>query len=153
MLEWIEANKEWAFSGIGITILGGITWIIWRLMHPRPSVRVALALTPAGRALTISFLNPTDREIIVGNFVLELHTGETMLLLVDELTGEVQQPRPVRAGDRRDFHFRAESLADCGRRAEEFKCAWVQTPVGGGYRSDTAALQRILSSLLRTAAA
>jgi hypothetical protein len=158
MWEWVEKNKEWIFSGAGLTLAGLLVWAgksaFHRLKRLRPHVKLNLAIATlrTGRsikALTISLLNPTDREIVVGNFVLELTTGETLYLPHDCYTGELQQKRIVKRCDEHSFHIGIDSLRNMGRTLSDFKCALVQTPAGSGYRSTRKELHRFLRNILK----
>jgi hypothetical protein len=160
MWDWVEKNKEWVFSGAGLTLAAFLIWagrsVFQRLRGPRPHVELNLALgaLPLGgsiRALTISLLNPTSHDVVIGNFVLELTNGETLYFLQDCFTGSVQGKNVVRPGDSCSFHIAISELRETGRMLGEFRCALVQTPVGPGYRSTRKQLHRFLRHILKEA--
>jgi hypothetical protein len=159
MWEWVENNKEWVFSGGGLTLLAFLIWagrsVFQRLNNPRPQVKLNLATLVVGlrvgnsRALTISLLNPTDYDVVIGNFVLELANGETIYFPVDYFTGELQRKNVVKPGDSCAFHIGIADLRQTGRRLADFRCALVQTPAGPGYRSTRHELHRFLRHILK----
>lgn len=34
ILDWLDKNKEWLFSGVGVALLGYVGTLIWRRFHP-----------------------------------------------------------------------------------------------------------------------
>jgi hypothetical protein len=158
MLEWIEKNRDWVLSGVGLTLVAFLIWagrsVFHRLKGPRPQVKLNLAIgIGAGidnsRALTISLVNPTDHEVVIGNFVLELTSRETMFFPTDYITGQLQSKQVVKPGDSCAFHIGIPELRQTGRHFSEFKCALVQTPAGPGYRSTRHELHRFLRHILK----
>lgn len=46
IIEWITKNKEWLFSGLGITVLVGLGRLLWIRFKPRESFSQSPALPP-----------------------------------------------------------------------------------------------------------
>jgi hypothetical protein len=161
MWEWVEKNKEWVFSGAGLTLVAFLIWagrtVLQRLKRPCPLVKLNLAIGVGPginkmHALTISLLNPTDHDVVVGNFVLELTSGKTMFFPSDYFTGNLQRKNVVKPGDSCEFHIGIPNLQESGYRLADFRCALVQTPAGSGYRSTRQDLYRFLCHILNETA-
>ena len=156
MFQWIGQNKEWIFSGGGISIILLVVWALRRVFRgnsePEPVVDVTMGMARFGNNLIdflgIEFKNKSNRDIIVGNFVLEMWSGETMFTTHDEITGQPQQKWTVRRGDSFTFHIPVAMLAKAGRTIAEYKCALVTDALGNKYRSDSKKLTRTIASLL-----
>ena len=155
-MQWIIQNKEWMFSGGGISIALVVIWASRRIFRgyfePKPVVEVTMGMAQTSSNLTdflgIEFLNKSNRDVVINSFSLELWSGETMITTHDEITGEPQQKRVVRQGDSFSFHIPVAMLAKAGRKISEFKCALVTDALGNKHRSDSKKLTRTITRLL-----
>jgi hypothetical protein len=159
MWTWVETNKEWVFSGAGLTAGALLIWAgrsFWgRLTAPRPRVQVQMAMMafPGGGyadGIAINFVNPTECDVVIGDFLLELTSGENLYVVQDSFTGARQQKRTVKAGDQHTFCVGASELAESGRRISDFRCAVVKTPAGLCFRSSSRELHNAILQLARS---
>jgi hypothetical protein len=158
MWEWVQENSEWVFSGVGISLACLLIWaarsLFQRLGGAKPYVTLNLAIgaLPFGgtvKALTISLVNPTKQDVVIGNFLLEFTSRETMYFQYDSFTGVPQGRNVVRPGDSCSFHIDIAVLRETGLKPDDFQCALVQTPTGPGFRTSRKELHRFLQNILR----
>jgi hypothetical protein len=156
MWEWIDKNKEWIFSGVGLTLLAllGRKVLSW-FYTEGPQVRVAAAVAAGPHTGPVDFVaitiqNRTKNVLHLGNVFLELSTGEQFMPTLDPLTGAGQERRQIQAGDSFTFHIPAAHILESGLPMEAFRCAAVRDGVGGVYRSSSRELRKILQAIYRT---
>jgi hypothetical protein len=165
LTDWLVRNKEWFFSGIGITVglfilfmLRSIIGSVWSWIFSREKppvvVRVVCALAELPGQGYQDFLcivaeNHSDREVILGNFML-ITKESRHFIPFDRLTGEQQHRRTLRAGDSVWFHISADDLEKAQFPAKAYTSASIETPIGKEYRCDRKQLQKVVSSLLNT---
>ena len=60
MSGWLWSNREWVFSGIGVFVLGGVVWIVRRVLSRASATKVQTQRSghgstniQAGRDITI----------------------------------------------------------------------------------------------------
>jgi len=61
-LKWIWQNKEWLFSGVGVSFILAFAGLAYRAIHRR-KIPAALAASPVRSAEPTRFTKPTPREI------------------------------------------------------------------------------------------
>jgi hypothetical protein len=153
VLELLDKNKEWIFSGAGITLLAIFLWscrkAFGRFFEKGPAVHVSGAVTSAPLMGTAHFAaitveNRTGGVLFVANFFLELDSGEQYLPLVDPLTGRGQMKTRVEAGDSLVFHIPASDIISSGLPLQAFRRAAVRDSLGRVYRSSRRELHRVL---------
>ncbi len=154
MLEFLDKNKEWIFSGVGITLATVLVLLaikaVKSFMRRGPTVRVAAAMAQTGMGgvadfLSITVQNTTDKVFRFGNIFLELDTREQFMPRVDPLTGERQGVRRVlEPGDSFSFHIPVSDLVETNLPISRFRCAAVRDALGHVYRSSPAELRRVL---------
>ena len=158
MLELVDKNKEWIFSGVGITVLALIvlfsrkvfTWLV--LEGPRVGTSIALTGTPIRgliKFLSIIVENHTEKPLYIDNIFLELDTGEQFVPRFDPLTGEGQIRRQIMPGSSFTFHIAASDIVGSGLPQDCFRCAAVRDAVGRVYRSSGRRLQKVLRAICR----
>lgn len=158
MLEFLDKNKEWIFSGVGITVLALIVFfgrkaLTWFASEgPRVGVSIALTGTPLTgmiKLLSIIVENHTDKPLYIDNVFLELDTREQFMPTFDPLTGEGQIRRPLMPGSSFIFHISPSDIVGSGVPLARFRCAAVRDAVNRVYRSSGRALQKVLRVVCR----
>ena len=159
MLDFLDRNKEWIFSGIGITVLGLLVFlgrkVLSSLSGNKPTIKVTAAIAGGGTMtapvdfLVISVQNRTDRMLYLGNIFLELVTREQFMPTLDRLTRQGQQNRQLQPGASFSFHILASDIIGSGIPLDAFKCAAVRDAVDRVYRSSQAELQKVLNLIAR----
>jgi hypothetical protein len=156
MLEFLDKNKEWIFSGVGLTVVA-LTALFARkmfgLFRPQgPTVRVSGAvagtpLTGMFRLLSINVENRTEKTLYLDNIFLEMDTREQFMPMRDPLTGQGQARRELMPGSSFSFHIPASDILESGVPLEDFRCAAVRDAIGRVYRSSGRQLQEMLRSI------
>ena len=142
-LEFLEANRQWLFSGIGIAILGFFLRAFYQALSGRrpPKLRVrvrgAILDHPALDFLTITVENFSSFPAFIERFLLGLRGGQCLFEGKDGLTGQFQSKREVPPGDSLTFNILAEGLrghmAEKGLEVSDFTRAYVEDAVGRRY--------------------
>ena len=157
MIDFLVQNKEWVFSGIGVTVLVAIIAFGRKVLSAVQAgpvrVRVAGAIIDSGMgrftdALAITVLNAGQQPVFLGNVFLELNTREKLVPLLDEVTGESQQQRRLEPGQQFTFHITANMLRRTGKSISEFRCAAVADAATRVYRSSGHQLRNMMTSVL-----
>lgn len=157
MLEFLDKNKEWIFSGAGVTIIT-LMVVFGRkalgTIRPRGlAVKVQAAIVDMGlfgqiRAMAICVSNPGTQAVFLGNFFLKLNNGKQLVPLDDDVMRVVQQQRQLAPGQSVSFHITAIRLKSTGIPLEQFKYAAVQDAMGRVHRSSSKELRAVLVSIL-----
>lgn len=155
MLDFLDRNKEWIFSGIGLTVVSLLVFlgrkVFSSLSGNKPTIRVSAAIADGGVMtapvdfLVITVQNRTDRMLYLGNIFLELVTREQFMPTLDPLTRQGQQNRQLQPGASFNFHILASDIIDSGIPLDAFKCAAVRDAVDRVYRSSGVELQKVLN--------
>jgi hypothetical protein len=158
MLEFLNKNKEWIFSGVGITTLTLIvifgrkmlTWFISEAPRVRASVAITgTPLTGMIKLLAITVENHTKEILYIDNIFLEMDTGEQFMPMLDPLTGQGQAQRQVMPGNRFSFHIMASDIVKSGIPLDRFRCAAIRDAVNRVSRSSRRHLQTALKVICR----
>ena len=159
--QWIGMNKEWLFSGVGITLVLMLIWLarkfraVFRKDGPIVSVRYGFYTTPLGSVgdgMAITIQNTTQRTLHLGNFLVGMRSRENIFVPQDELTGQTQQKRQVSPGDSFTFHIPAHIFAEIGKDASEYTEAIVEDAAGPPYKSHRGELSKAIRFMLARAA-
>src|SRR6185437_15951784 len=114
MLDFLDRNKEWIFSGIGLTVLAVIVFFSRKVLNwflPQgPNVRASAAiaghpLIGAGGFLAITVENRTEKTLYLDNIFLEMDTRRQFMPTLDPLTGQGQARRQLLSGSSFSFHI------------------------------------------------
>ena len=158
MWEWVEKNKEWVFSGAGLTVLAVLAVFGRKVLgwfnREGPRVRVggavaAGALTGPVEFVTITVQNRTKDVLRLGNIFIELSTREQFMPTLDPLTGGGQERRQIQPGDSFTFHIPVAHILETGLPVEAFRCAAVRDAVDRVYRSSSRELRKVLQAVYR----
>jgi hypothetical protein len=158
MLEFLDKNKEWIFSGAGITLVTLLVLFGRRafgaLLVGGPTVRVSRAImgtpmTGPVDVLAITVQNRTGQVLYLGTVFLELVTREQFIPTLDPLTGTGQGRRELQPGDSFGFHILAHDIIRSGLPLEAFRCAAVRDAVDRVYRPSGGELRRALTLITR----
>ena len=160
MWEWVEKNREWIFSGIGVTTVLFLVWLfragvakslglILKKNKPEVVIRLRGALTKHPilgfvDALGITAENHSDKNIVIGNFML-LTREKRIYVPMDGLTGAPQRKQTIRPGDSCSFHIAASQLCEIKLPPGAFEGASVETPLGKEYRSSPKEIEDLRS--------
>ena len=119
LLDWLQHNKEWVFSGVGVTVVFGVNALVRSFFKqvtppapppPRaPSLQVNLAfgfLSDGGPELSDQMLlftvgNPSDRPAQLTGIRLPLKNGSNMVF--PYLDGEKRLPCMIEPGTSSKF--------------------------------------------------
>jgi hypothetical protein len=153
MIEFLDKNKEWVFSGAGITVLTLLVVFGRRAFgsftRKGPTVRVSAAM--AGNGFTrpmdlvaITVQNRADHVLYLGNIFLELNTRNQFMPTLDPLTGSGQENRQLQPGNSFSFHIPVTHIIESGLPLEAFRCAVVRDGVDRLYRSSRRELRKVL---------
>jgi hypothetical protein len=158
MWEWVEKNKEWIFSGAGLTVLALLALfgrkVLGWLNREAPQVRVGGAVAagaPAGPVefVTITVQNRTQGVLHLGNIFIEMSTREQFIPTLDPLTGNGQERRRIQPGDSFTFRIPVAHILETGLPVEAFRCAAVRDAVDRVYRSSSRELRKVLQAVYR----
>jgi hypothetical protein len=156
MWEWVEKNKEWIFSGAGLTGLALLGLfgrkVLGRFSRETPQVRVGVAVvagpfTGPVEFVTITVQNRTKEVLRLGNIFVELSTREPFMPTLDPLTGGGQERREIQPGDSFIFHIPVAHILETGLSVEAFRCAAVRDAVDRVYRSSSRELRKVLQAV------
>jgi hypothetical protein len=167
MWDWVEKNREWAFSGIGITMILFLIWLFragiakvygFFFTQEKPEVVIRLrgaiaqhAIFGSVDALSITAENHSDKDIIIGNFLL-LTKEKRIYVQIDGLTGVPQHRQTLRAGDSCSFHITASQLKEINLPPAAYVGASVETPLNKEFRSshkDLNGLRSLIAGVLK----
>lgn len=155
MLQWINQNKEWVFSGAGIAIVSLVVWLIGylRTARKRPFVRVSAALAGGGGSepidlLTVTIQNRSERALFLGNVMIELDSRRNVFFDRDGITGEMQHKRRLDAGDSFTFHLSKAQLLSTGVNPSHYTNIQIANVAGGVFRAKEADFKRVLAHIL-----
>jgi hypothetical protein len=162
MFDFVNKNKEWIFSGIGITILGLLfLWGKRALRHFAPAqsdgpivkVSAGMASTWMGGlvdVIIITVQNPTNRFLYLGNIFLELNTGQLFMPLKDPVTGRGQEDQQLEPGNKVSFHILVADIINSGYPPSAFKCAAVRDALEQVHRSTEKELWAVFEPFCRS---
>jgi hypothetical protein len=117
LLDFVRANRDWLFSGLGITIVtivllfGRAAYQALRGRRPpdlRLKVVAAITYHPGlgtGHHLSITVQNFSSFQAFVQGFYLELAGHKMLVVERDGITGEYQGKHALVPGDSRDLHI------------------------------------------------
>jgi hypothetical protein len=121
ILDWLQHNKEWVFSGVGVTIAAGIVTLFISALKSRAPVRRArsLQVTLAFGFLTygpelsdqmmlFTVANPSDRPAQLTSIRLPLKNGGNMVF--PQLEGEKRLPCMIEPGTSSKFWVQLAGL-------------------------------------------
>ena len=83
MLQWIQENQEWVFSGMGVFIIGGILGGVWRFLAPRFSSHSSIA----DGSTNVEYASLTDDENTLLTAIADSKNGGMYVSLIAETTG------------------------------------------------------------------
>ena len=160
MWEWFEKNREWFFSGIGVTTGLFFLWLFragiakaWGFFFKKQKPEIVIQLRGALTqhpflgfidALCITAENHGEKDIIIGNFML-LTRENRIYVPMDGLTGVPQHKQTVRPGDSCSFHIAANQLKEIKLPPDAYTGASVETPLNKDYRSSPKDLKSLRS--------
>jgi|SRR5271165_5665233 len=116
ILDWLQHNKEWVFSGAGVTVIAAVIGLLVSALRSRaherrrPGLQVNLAfgaLTYDGpphlsdQMLIFTAANPSDRSTQLTGIRLPLKNGSTMVF--PHLDGERRLPCHIEPGTSSKF--------------------------------------------------
>jgi hypothetical protein len=151
-VEFIRANRDWLFSGLGITI-GGLLLIFGKAAYQglrgrrppdlRLKVMGAISYHPlvgSENYLAITVQNHSSFPAFIAGFFIELSGRQKLMVERDAITGAFQGKQELAPGDSRDFHVAVahlrEYINEPGHSAADFRRAFVVDAVGrGGVRN------------------
>jgi hypothetical protein len=114
VFDWIQHNKEWVFSGVGVTVIFGGIALLRSFCRPAtpnappprdPALRISLAFGALGydrppslsdQMLFFTVANPSDRPVQLTGIRLPLKNGANMVF--PYLEGERQLPCMIEPG-------------------------------------------------------
>jgi hypothetical protein len=156
MLDLVIKNKEWIFSGAGVTAVMFLFVFGRRVMQwarpQSPTVRVAATLAGnpligMAEVLTIKVQNRTDKAVYVGNLFLELDSRQQFMPLLDALTRRGQDVQKLQPGTSTSFNILVSDIRESGIPRAAFRCAAFRDGTDQVYRSSTRELQNVLTFL------
>ena len=65
MLDWLWRNRQWAFSGIGVFVLGGVVWIVRWMLSKASATKVQTRRLEA-RVIELQGLMREARSALIG---------------------------------------------------------------------------------------
>lgn len=155
MLQWINQNKEWVFSGAGVAVVSFVLWLIGylRTHSKRPLVTVSPALAGGGGSepidlLTVTIQNRSERPLYLGNVMIELDSGQNVFFDRDGITGEAQHKRKLDAGDSFTFHLSKAQLLTAGVAPSHYMNIQIANAAGGVFRAKEADFKKVLGCVL-----
>lgn len=160
VVQWIAANKEWVFSGVGLTIIGFACWAasiaLKRMRRNIPHVTVSFGVTGIPGVTTVPLVclqitNPTERTLHLGNFLFRLNSGQTLFVPRDAATGEPQQRRRLDSGDSFTFHVSDGQLREAELPSTAYDTAYVEDQSGSRYWAKPSDIKKAVSILLESA--
>jgi hypothetical protein len=156
VFEFLAQNKEWVFSGVGVTVAVALVTLVWtwgtRLAARTIQVRAVGVIVsgPMGMtdAIGIEVLNAGKQTAFLRNVCLELNDGGSLVPLRDEVTGATQQERQLNPGQSFTFHITAAMIRRSGKPIGDFRRAAVKDSAGRVYRSSGHQLRAMLTAVL-----
>jgi hypothetical protein len=155
-LDWLQHNKEWIFSGIGVAVMGGIVTVFLSLRaristRARNSLRVNLTigfLTYEGPHVSDAMLlftvaNPGDRRVQLSSIRIPLKNST---LAFPHLDGERRMPCFVEPGVNVKFWTKLSdvesALQEQGHTGSTKIRAVASDALGDDYRSKVLTIGR-----------
>jgi hypothetical protein len=157
MFDWLARNKEWVFSGIGITVGALVVWLIgviarW-FRRQSPTITISFGLTDVGLGqpldlLCVTIKNPTNKTLYLGNVLLVLKTRRTLFVTADAVTGQPQQKRALAPGDSLTFHYSKQQLLGHGVPAPQYAYAFVENVAGVAVETRISQIARLRRAIV-----
>jgi hypothetical protein len=159
VLDWLRHNKEWVFSGAGVTVFAAVfallRWVFKRTTPNAPpprredslQVNLAFGFLTYGPELSDQMLlftvgNPSDRAVQLTGIRLPLKNGAN--LVFPYLEGEKRLPCMIEPGTSTKFWVRLLDVESrIGNRAYNFKTeihAVASDGLGNDYASNTVSI-------------
>ena len=151
LLSFLARNKEWLFSGLGLTV-GTLAFLVGRAAiqalrgRRPPDLRVkpmpAISHHPllgTDSFFTITVQNHSSFAAFISGFFIELPGRQKLMVEKDGMTGAFQGKQTLPPGDALTFHIPAQHLrsylAEAGHSRADFRRAFVVDAVGRRYYS------------------
>lgn len=153
LIEWLQRNKEWVFSGVGVTVVVGAIAIVRALFKPappkpaprEPAVRVNLAFgfltygpELSDQMMLFTVANASERPVQLTGIRLPMKNGANMVF--PYLEGERRLPCMIEPGTNAKFWVKLSDVeASIRNRAYNVKTeihAVATDGLGNDYTSN-----------------